>query len=270
MVAASCGGGSGTDGEDTAAGRGVTLGAGGPGFSVPGAARTGPDPGPAVVRPSSAGGALLVGGSDPALPSVDTPSGSVAAPDPGTDASSQGDPPPTNLPPSGTSTQAPLEELLLSAVSGAFVLQPEGESETGPIDLARAVDDDGDDDAAAFLTQQGFLQGYQRDWYKGEADAEVTARLYRFQAAGGAQAYLERVVKSMSQVSTGAGVHTETSPVDGVPGAMMVTATEGSYRSAVVVFARGVHFSGMVVSDDGSFNSSQLGQDLARRQYGRL
>jgi hypothetical protein len=87
----------------------------------------------------------------------------------------------------GDADPAELEALMVSDVAG-FEQQTDDVGDTGPSDLAKAISDDGEDDAEQVLTDLGFRRGYQRLW-SNEADEEIVVFLYEFCDAAGAAAY---------------------------------------------------------------------------------
>jgi hypothetical protein len=90
----------------------------------------------------------------------------------------------------GDADPTELESLMVSDVAG-FEQQTDDVGDTGPSDLAKAISDDGEDDAEQFLTDGGFRRGYQRLW-SNDADEQVLVFLYEFCDSAGAAAYGQR------------------------------------------------------------------------------
>ena len=76
----------------------------------------------------------------------------------------------------------------------AFIVQPDEAFDTGPSDLAKAVADDGGDDASEVLMSLGFRRGYQRIWTD-DLENQVIVFVYEFCDAAGASAYVDRAIE---------------------------------------------------------------------------
>lgn len=87
-----------------------------------------------------------------------------------------------------------LEPLMLDDFAPAFTVQPDEAFDTGPSDLAKAVADDGQDDAREVLTSLGYRRGYQRIWTDDEEN-QVIVFVYEFCDSAGANAYADRAVE---------------------------------------------------------------------------
>jgi hypothetical protein len=149
-----------------------------------------------------------------------------------------------------------LEALLPTSVPAGFEQQPDDVGDTGPSDLAKAIRDDGEDDARAVLTDAGFLRGYQRLWVDDD-DSELIAFIYEFCDDAGAAAYKAR------DDAFGADGTTAFTPA-GVPGASGYSATdESGLRFAQVQVTSG-HFlvQGMADGSADLLNDAQV-QGLA-------
>lgn len=176
------------------------------------------------------------------------------------------------------STAADLEPLLIKAVPSGFVPQPDDVGDTGPSDLAKAVRDDGSDDARAFLQSHGFIAGYQRLWVSGlKNDAngnpdldnaeQIIVFLYAFRDNAGAAAYMARTLEGANE---GPQELTRYEP-SGIPGAVGFSggnATDG--YGGVILFTKGgflVQINLVRHSPDGN---RELADGLARDQFSRL
>ena len=135
-----------------------------------------------------------------------------------------------------------LEALLADTVPDGFEQQADDVGDTGPSDLAKAVRDDGMEDASQALTELGFRRGYQRLWMN-EADEQLIAFLYEFCDEEGASAAAQRTADLL--VATGGFEPLETS-VDGASGfvqegsqgtVVTVTAPSGAYAVQAVAFS---------------------------------
>jgi hypothetical protein len=148
-----------------------------------------------------------------------------------------------------------------------FELQADDVGDTGPSDLDKAVADDGEDDAAASLTESGFLAGYQRYWIDaGESD--LVGFLYAFCDGAGAQHYLDRTI---AEGDLGAGVHTFTPA--GLSGAFGQSGVDEGYTAAQVSVVHDRYLvmaqsGSMDVDDEGTFEV--LATNLVKDVIGKL
>jgi hypothetical protein len=79
----------------------------------------------------------------------------------------------------------------LTRVPAGFARQPDSVGDTGPSDLAKAIRDDRQPDAAQALKDERFVQGYQRLWMN-PARAQIIVFIYQFASPAGARASYER------------------------------------------------------------------------------
>jgi hypothetical protein len=84
-----------------------------------------------------------------------------------------------------------LEPLMLAERDG-FDLEPDDVGDTGPSDLAKAISDDEQPDAAAVMQELGFRRGYQRYWTN-SAGGGLVVFVYEFCDGLGAVGYGNRV-----------------------------------------------------------------------------
>jgi hypothetical protein len=170
----------------------------------------------------------------------------------------------TTLDPVAAQAAAKLEPKLIKTVPAGYTQEDDSVGDTGPSDLAKAVRDDGSDDAREVLTREGFVAGYQRYWTKG--DDEIIDFIYQFATATGANDYLQRSVQSfgMSDEET-----TSTAfAVPNIPGAKGFTLKTPDGDSTVVVFARGTYLGQVIVN--GADATPATVQALAKQQYDNL
>lgn len=94
-----------------------------------------------------------------------------------------------------------LEALITDTVPEGFTQEPDTAGDTGPSDLAKAVRDDGLDDAREVLTRFRFRRGYQRLWTNA-ADDELIVFLYEFCDPAGVQRYIDRSLAEISSTDS--------------------------------------------------------------------
>jgi hypothetical protein len=128
-----------------------------------------------------------------------------------------------------------LEPLMLDEVAPAFAVQPDEAFDTGPSDLAKAVADDGQDDAREVLTSRGFRRGYQRIWTD-DMENQIIVFVYEFCDSAGANAYADRA-SELRKSQPGA----RPVSVPGVEDASGYVFSEGNYLGASVDVAVGPH-----------------------------
>jgi hypothetical protein len=169
-----------------------------------------------------------------------------------------------------TTTTAPsaqaaaLEAKLIKTPLAGYKQEADDVGDTGPSDLDKAVRDDGNDDARAELTKDGFVAGYQRYWTKG--DNELIDFLYQFSNATGAANYTKRTTDSATETDEGTTI-TEFA-VTGIPGGKGYLAHSSDGDSALVVFTRGVYSAQVVLN--GTDATQANAQSLAKQQYDNL
>ena len=155
-----------------------------------------------------------------------------------------------------------LEARLLKNIPSGYEQEDDRVGDTGPSDFAKAVRDDGSDNAEELLTKEGFVAGYQRLWTRGPDDSIVDF-VYQFKTAAGAQATVQRMVTAAAQ---GDETNTVTEfTVTGVPGARGFAAHSSEGDAVIVAFARGVYALQIVVN--GADANATVANSLAAQQY---
>jgi hypothetical protein len=86
---------------------------------------------------------------------------------------------------------AALADARPDGVPAGYELQPEAVGDTGPSDLAKAAEDDGEDGAEAALSGARFRRGYQWLWISDD-DSQLIGFVYEFCDEAGAGAYRDR------------------------------------------------------------------------------
>lgn len=170
-------------------------------------------------------------------------------------------------PPATTKEQAAidLEALLLKTVPSGYVQQDDSVGDTGPSDFAKAVRDDGNDDASEVLARDKFVKGYQRYWMKDTDDNVIVVFLYLFGSADGAHDY-DQVMRDQFDPSQEEGVHVF--DVAGIPDALGLTAVSAEGNAAVIQFQRDGYV--VQVNVQGADASQATVQALATEQYKNL
>jgi hypothetical protein len=160
-----------------------------------------------------------------------------------------------------------LSRLIITAVPAGYTIQPNEVGDTGPSDLAKAVRDDGGNDARSVLTKDGFVRGYQRLWNKTDND-QVIAFLYQFNDHAGALDYAQRGIAEVAKGDKGVTV----APFDvpGIEGAVGLTGHDPTFSSSVVNFVKGPYAVQLVVNDPTPAGQVDLVRSLATDQSGRL
>lgn len=87
---------------------------------------------------------------------------------------------------------AELEALTVDDVPDGFERQPDDVGDTGPSDLAKAISDDGHEDAEEVITELGFRRGYQWLWEPSEPGEQLVSFVYEFCDEDGARGYAAR------------------------------------------------------------------------------
>ena len=157
---------------------------------------------------------------------------------------------------------------LLTDVPSGFVLQPDTVGDTGPSDLAKATRDDGDPNAEALLTGEGFLRGYQRLWRDGSKNS-IIVFLYEFQTPDGAMADFNR---KHPQLKAKAPPGATEFAVEGLPSGASggVIGTSNGTTLAVVDFASGVYNVRLVCGGPTVADAQAEVSTLASQQLSRL
>lgn len=156
---------------------------------------------------------------------------------------------------------------LIKAVPAGYIQQADTVGQAGPSDLTKAARDDGAPDAHDVLVQAGFLHGYQRLWITADKQRQLLVTLSHFRTAEGASAYSQRMAAAASG-------NTKPAPtslaIAGIPGAVGLSAADGSTQSAEAVFTRG-SYSVVVVSHGSVAPTVQsVVQQVAAAQYALL
>jgi hypothetical protein len=164
-------------------------------------------------------------------------------------------------------------------VPAGYDRQADDVGETGPSDLEKAADDDGEDDAHAFLEQHGFVVGYQRLWAKGiakdadgepnfDAAQEIVLFLYVFRDDAGAKATLDRYVGFVEEGIDGEGHPFDVPEIAGARG--WAGGSDDDGQASLVMFTKGRYLVQVVRAGSGADADVDLVRSLARDQYGRL
>jgi hypothetical protein len=162
-----------------------------------------------------------------------------------------------------------LPSLIPTQVTG-YKPVPLGVDGTGPIDLANAVQGDGQPGALTALRGDRFEQGFKREWHVGSSRQYVY--LYRFAGRAGAAAYMARVVGQMRQMRSQKGWRVALFSLPQVPGSSGVNATSKSTRLAdtvrILLFSSGTYLA--EVGGRGPLSTPGLTDSLAVLQFRRL
>ena len=180
----------------------------------------------------------------------------------------------TSTAPPTTTTTTPvpasfddLSRLIVTAVPAGYTVQPNNVGDTGPSDLDKAVKDDGEGDARAVLTRDGFVRGYQRMWAKSDSEF-IVAFLYQFNDHAGAADYAKRWSDAMAKGE--AGITLTPFAVPGIDGAVGLTGQDKTFASSIVMFAKGPYVTQLVVNGKTPAGQSDTARSLAADQAGRL
>lgn len=173
---------------------------------------------------------------------------------------------PANGKGSGTDTAATkaLEPKILTTSLAGYTRELDDVGDTGPSDLAKAVRDDGEDDAKDALVKAGFVAGYQRLWTKG--DNEVIDFVYQFKAPSGAASYMQRSIGDENDSDPSLTITPFV--VSGIPGAKGFTVTDGTDKSAVVFFTRGAYMGQIMLN--GTDSTPANASLVAKAQFDKL
>ena len=161
-----------------------------------------------------------------------------------------------------------LAAMMISTVPG-HTLQPDSVGDTGPSDLRKAADDDGDKDARAVLVKDGFQVGYQRLFVTGSKDREVIVFIYRFATHAGAAAYEAR---GHAEMAADKSIKPQSFTVTGIPGAHGLHATTSDGTDVhVVSYVKGVYAVQIVTTaKDAAADIAPSAADLATEQYAKV
>ena len=160
-----------------------------------------------------------------------------------------------------------LAKALNIAVPEGYMLQPDQVGDTGPADLEKAIRDDGAADARDVLTRTRFVRGYQRMWSQTEKD-EIVTYVYQFADNSGAVEYTQRVTADASAQSP--GVTVSNFPVPDIDGATGVLASDPTFATASVTFAKGPYSVQVVVTGANATGLQAMVTALADEQHSRL
>ena len=152
-----------------------------------------------------------------------------------------------------------LESLIIDDVPEGFTPEPDSVGDTGPSDLAKAVRDDGSDDAEDTLTELRFRRGYQRLWTN-DAEDELIVFLYEFCDAAGAREYADRSVDEYFGVDPSF----ESFEVSGIEGARGFASEEEGEGYIAILVGRGT-FDIQIVAY-GSQESASIEQLIKRAE----
>jgi hypothetical protein len=176
--------------------------------------------------------------------------------------------------PNATASSAPaaksfedLSKALDIAVPDGYVRQPDEVGDTGPSNLDKAIDDDGEDDAREVLTQAHFVRGYQRMWSRSNDD-EIVVYVYQFADKAGAVEYTNRLTAESAPTDGGASNGRFTVPA--IDGAIGVNGSDASFATSSVTFVKGPYSVQMVVNSSSPTGLQTLATALAEEQYSRL
>lgn len=167
---------------------------------------------------------------------------------------------------SGTATPATtaLKDRMLTTTLPGYGRQPDGFGDAGPVDIEKAVRDDGAKDARGVLTSLGFVGGYSRLWAK-EGHTLVDS-VYQFGSADGATAYGRRAIASGPKVGAGLTV-TEFTPT-GMSSAKGFVIADGDDSAVILLFTRGA-YTGQIFMNGGDASAANATK-VAKAQYNKL
>ena len=160
-----------------------------------------------------------------------------------------------------------LAGLLLTTVPARFALLPDRVADTGPTNLAKAIEDEVAPHAADVLRTTGFVRGYQRAWSDAAAERQDTVFLYQFATAAGATQYAAN--RAGEIVALGARGPIKTFAVL-LPGAIGLHSETVDSSFAVVTVAKGVYAIQATVTDGTNKDQSLDASALAAAQFQRL
>ena len=160
-----------------------------------------------------------------------------------------------------------LESLILTTVPSGLQRQPDNVADSGPVDLAKAIQDEVASDAAETLRTAGFLSGYQRTWADATQLEENVVFLYRFASATGAARYASHRLSEFATSSTGTSF---TPFLVFLPSAGGLQVEGPTSSVAVVVFSKGVYSVEAVSTSGTHSDQSPIAAALAVAQYRRI
>ncbi len=130
---------------------------------------------------------------------------------------------------------------IITTVPNGFVLQPDSVGNTGPSTLEKAINDDGQPDAATALRNEGFVRGYQRLW-GGPDDAQIIVFLSQFETPEGARRAFARE-KGNYASELPPGVHVKKFAVPGMPAdrSLGIAGSDNTGAAGIVYFTTDVY-----------------------------
>ena len=160
-----------------------------------------------------------------------------------------------------------ISKAIITAVPAGYAVQPDSVDDTGPSDLAKAISDDGGEDAGAVFTRDHFLRGYQREWDQ-TVDDQIVVYVYQFADHAGAVDYTKRATADAGAQTEGVSIGLFDVP--GIAGAVGENGSDPSFATATVSFVKGPYSVQVVVNNDSAQGLQALVSQLALDQYSRL
>jgi hypothetical protein len=156
--------------------------------------------------------------------------------------------------------------LILTDVPSGFAQQPDSVADTGPTNLAKAVQDEVAANAAQVLRQTGFVSGYQRAWADAGQVRQDIIFLYRFATADGAAQYARNRAAEVRFQSVG--------PINAfavfLPSGIGLHSETADSSFAAVTFAKGVYAVEALSTNGVKEDQSVAAAALANAQFQRL
>ncbi len=163
------------------------------------------------------------------------------------------------------------QAVLAVIADGLSVTQAAEKTGVDPVDLAKAISDDGAADAARVLAAARFERGDERSWVKAKT-AEIDAAVYEFATAGGARAYHRHLVAQSPAQLAGGTVTARRYKVSGLHADRPVgLAVDSSALHGAIVEARvGRYVFELAATARSKHGIRKLAVTLARHQISRL
>jgi hypothetical protein len=177
---------------------------------------------------------------------------------------------PTSIANGAPTAASELSARIVTKVPDGFALQPDSVGNTGPSDLDKAIDDDGNPDAATALRSEGFVRGYQRLWV-GPGDAQIIVFLYQFETPTGArQAYTRAAGNYASELPP--GVHVTKFAVPGLPtaDATGIAGSDSTGAAGIVFFTTDVYSVQINCNTSAPARLKARALAIAQAQFNRL
>jgi hypothetical protein len=174
--------------------------------------------------------------------------------------------------PTGPSTG--LAALILDTVPSGYPRQPDDIGQTGPTNLAQAVEIDVSPNARRALLVTGFVTGYQRQWASPDGYTIDQDFLFEFQTPKGAQGYAQHWRDTLVKTNSGSPLQSFTPAF--IPGSFGLETKDKTGSTAVVMFAKGVYAveatvnGGVLAPGDPAVDQSGPATALGLAQYQRL